>query len=246
MRQSLILALLLPLSMQAAIVRVGHAVGASLNGFGTSITVAYAPTSTNTVFVAATTYRTAPPQPTVPAVSDGGTNTYTLVSATAGSNPQFDGASSTAYLFVNRNVTGGSFTYTFSFTTAAWCNIFVVEYSGLSGTVDGFNSNSGSAPTLTSGTITTTNAADLLFAVFSSSENAVVPGFVGTGGWAVIDQTNTTTQTPGATMELIVSSTGTYAATATLASSTKAYAGEIAATKSAVAVSNNHVSVTIQ
>ena len=241
-----ILVLLLPLAAQAAIVRVGHTFAGSTDGLGTSITVAYAPTSTNTVFVLGSVYRNdSVNRPTAPLVGDGGHNTYTLITATLGANPQFDGSKSTTYLFVSRNVTGGSYTYTFSFSTEpAFRNIFVVEYSGLSITPDGYNSNTSTGATLTSGSITTTNVSDLLIGAFSTSDTGAAIVYAGTGGWAVIDQTNNSTQAAAAIMEQIVSSTGTYAATATLTGATAAYAGAIAATKAATV--SSRVSVTIQ
>lgn len=240
LRRALIV-LFVPFAAQAAISRVGHAFTGSSGGGSNSITRTYSPTTGNTVFVGVTTW-TSGGQPTAPTITDGGTNTYTSIGT------QFDASRSTCHLWRSSNVTGGSFTYTYSQTGNSWMNIFVVEYSGLANAsqADGFTTGTGSAPTITSGTITTTHAADLLFAVLSEAESVVTTTFTATGGWAIVDQADPAVSTYGGVMEQIVSSTGTYAATATFSGSTALYAAMISATKGSGGASTTKVSGSVQ
>jgi hypothetical protein len=125
---------------------------------------------------------------------------------------------------------GGSTTYTVSWTGAICCNaLFAFEVSGVS-TTDGqhLSGSTSSGTTQTSGSLTTTNASDILFGLIGySGANATATG---ESGWTyALLTTNAGSVLTNSGMEYkIVSATGTYAATSTTSASEAYDAGMVA------------------
>jgi glucose/arabinose dehydrogenase len=138
-------------------------------------------------------------------ISDSRGNTYTGATSrtTWGSNWS-------AQVFYARNVAGGANTVTATFATAvgAFGAIYLHEYSGVDkvSPLDVSRSATGSASAMNSGAVTTTNAADLLFAGAASSNTVTAAG----AGY-----TTRSTSFGNRTMDRNVTAAGSYNATAT-------------------------------
>jgi len=110
-------------------------------------------------------------------VSDSRGNAY----ATAATRTTWGGTSS-AQVFYARNIAAGTNTVTVTHATAvnSFSTIYIHEYSGIDkfDPVDVTKSAIGTGRTMNSGSVTTTNAADLLFAAGASnaSVTAAAPG----------------------------------------------------------------------
>ena len=144
---------------------------------------------------------------TVSSVTDSQNNTYVLaVGPTTAS-----GLSSALYYAAN--IIGGSNTVTVTFnTTAAWPNVNVMEYSGLSTSnpLDVTSAGTGAGTTANSGSATTTSASELIVGAGNpvSTFTAAGSGFTS----RVINSFG------GISEDKIVNATGSYNATATMTS----------------------------
>jgi IPT/TIG domain-containing protein len=146
---------------------------------------------------------------TVSSVTDSKGNSYTL----AVGPTRITGV--TQSIYYAKNIVGGSNTVTVTFNqTAAFPNVNVLEYSGLSTTnpLDVFSSASGSGTTANSGAATTTSANELIFGAGSTSNAFTAAG----SGFSnrIINSFGDISE------DQIVSNTGSYNATATLTSGT--------------------------
>ncbi|HEY7042458.1 MAG TPA: PQQ-dependent sugar dehydrogenase [Nocardioidaceae bacterium] len=137
-------------------------------------------------------------------LSDSRGDTY----ASAGSRTTW-GSNYSAQTFYAKNIVGGATTVTATFGTSltSFGIVYVHEYSGVDKTnpLDVTATATGTAKAMSSGNVTTTNATDLLFGAGASS-NAVNQG--GTG------YTTRSTASGNRTEDRVVTSTGSYAATA--------------------------------
>jgi hypothetical protein len=144
---------------------------------------------------------------TVSSVTDSQKNTYVLaVGPTTAS-----GLSSALYYAAN--IIGGSNTVTVTFnTTAAWPNVNVMEYSGLSTSnpLDVTSAGTGAGTTANSGSATTTSASELIVGAGNpvTTFKAAGSGFTS----RVINSFG------GISEDKIVNATGSYNATATMTS----------------------------
>lgn len=241
--RSIVLALLLPLAAHATITRVGHVFFAS-TGAGLTASVSYSPTTGNTVYVGVSAWDGTAVSPISESVSDGGTNTYALVTS------QFDAAHETLYLHKAANVTGGSFTFTATLIGAnMFINIFVIEYSGM-GTAagDGTQAGIGSSTTLASGNLTTTHAPDLLLAIFGAGDNnGSAMTWTPASGWAIVDATTTpNTVTLSGILEQIAVTSGTFNAQVTRSNNTGFTNSVVLAAFKGISSSATRFSVTVQ
>jgi hypothetical protein len=247
--QRLLLALLLPLAAHA-ITRVGHVTAVSSSGGNGSqtITKAYAPTSGNAVVVGCTAWQNGTATPSAESISDGGTNTYGLIKS------QYDGTRLTTYIHRALNVTGGSFTYTCSVTGVAsvwWLNLFVIEYSGVALTsADDGTPESGTgtgSPILVSPGVTTTNAADVLVAVWNVGDNNGTITVTPQNSFATVDANlDANCCVIGGAMDRIVAATGTYVASTTRSPTGTAEFSIVELALKGAVTNHTRVSVTVQ
>ena len=119
----------------------------------------------------------------------------------------------TQSIYYAKNIVAGSNTVTVTFSQAAsWPNVNVLEYSGLSTTspLDVFATASGSGTAANSGAATTTSANELIFGTGSTTNAATAAG----SGFSnrIINSFGDISE------DKIVSSTGSYNATATMTS----------------------------
>lgn len=142
---------------------------------------------------------------TVTGVTDTKGNTYTQVILTQGS------ANSLSTWISTGGIAAGSNTVTATFSTSLVHDIIIAEYPGILVT-DGFSGAFASSNAPNSGSITTTNANDVLIGALWIRGGAFSAG---EPGW-VIQQG--TTATVVVLEDKVVSSTGSFAATATMAS----------------------------
>jgi PKD repeat protein len=138
-------------------------------------------------------------------VSDSGGNAYTA----AGPRTTW-GTNWSAQVFYAKNIAGGSNTVTVTFATAvnSFGTIYIHEYAGIdkASPLDVSTSAIGTSRAMSSGSVTTTNASDLLFGA-GASRNAVTKAG---SGW-----TTRSTASGNRTEDRNVTTTGSYAATAT-------------------------------
>jgi glucose/arabinose dehydrogenase/PKD repeat protein len=138
-------------------------------------------------------------------VSDSRGNSY----ATAAARTTWSGTSS-VQVFYARNVAAGANTVTVTHATAvnSYSVIYIHEYSGIDKVdpVDVTRSANGTGSTMNSGSLTTTNAADLLFAAGASSASITA----GSAGY-----TTRSTAFGNRTQDQRVTAPGSYNATAT-------------------------------
>jgi hypothetical protein len=144
---------------------------------------------------------------TVSSVTDSQKNTYVLAVGPATAS----GLSSALYYAAN--IIGGSNTVTVTFnTTAAWPNVNVMEYSGLSTSnpLDVTSAGTGAGTTANSGSATTTSASELIVGAGNpvTTFTAAGSGFTS----RVINSFG------GISEDKIVNATGSYNATATMTS----------------------------
>ncbi len=121
----------------------------------------------------------------------------------------------TSAIYYAKNIAGGSTTVTVTFNqTAAYPNINILEYSGLntSSPLDVFSAATGSGTTANSGSATTTAASELIVGAGNPSS-----GFTAAGSGFTKRLVNAY---GGIAEDEIVSSTGSYSATATMTSGT--------------------------
>jgi glucose/arabinose dehydrogenase/PKD repeat protein len=138
-------------------------------------------------------------------VSDSRGNTY----ATAAARTTWSGTSS-AQVFYARNVAAGANTVTVTHATAvnSYSAVYIHEYSGIDkvNPVDVTRSVSGTGSAMNSGSLTTTNAEDLLFAAAASSASITA----GASGY-----TTRSSAFGNRTQDRRVTATGSYNATGT-------------------------------
>jgi glucose/arabinose dehydrogenase/PKD repeat protein len=120
------------------------------------------------------------------------------------------GTNRSSQVFYARNISGGGNTVTAAFATpiASFGDIYIHEYSGLekASPLDVATSATGTANAMSSGSLTTNNANDLLFAAAASTNKVTGIG----GGY-----TGRTNSFGNRTMDRYVTATGSYSATAT-------------------------------
>jgi hypothetical protein len=137
-------------------------------------------------------------------VSDSGGNAYAAAARTTW------GTNWSAQVFYAKNITGGSNTVTVTFATAvnSFGAIYIHEYTGVDkvSPLDVSTSAIGTSRAMSSGSVTTTNASDLLFGAGASSKTVTKAG----AGW-----TTRSTAYGNRTEDRNVTTTGSYAATAT-------------------------------
>jgi hypothetical protein len=136
-----------------------------------------------------------------------------------------------AEIWIAPNISGSVTSITINLggsTSGSYTN--VSEWSGLntSGTLDGTNSNNNTVNTITTGSVTTTNAADLLIAC--TREGGPTPTFSSgpTNSWTALNSNNTALFDAA---YLIQSSTGTQSTGWTITSSAPAWDAVIGAIK---------------
>lgn len=138
-------------------------------------------------------------------VSDSGGNAYAAATArtTWGTNWS-------AQVFYAKNITDGSNTVTATFATAvgSFGAIYIHEYAGIdkASPLDVSKSTIGTSRAMSSGSVTTTNASDLLFGAGASSNSVTKAG----SGW-----TTRSSALGNRTEDRNVTTAGSYAATAT-------------------------------
>lgn len=247
----ILLALLLPLAAHG-ITRFGHVTNVSSSGGNgaQTLTKAYAPTTGNAVVVGCTAWNNGTATPTAESISDGGTNTYTLIKS------QYDGTRITTYIHRALNVTGGSFTYTCSVTGVGsvwWLNLFVIEYAGVALTsADDGTPESGTgtgSPILVSPGVTTTSANDVLVAVWNVGDNNGTITVSPQNSFSTVDANlDANCCVIGGALDRIVSSTGTYVASTTRSpTGTAEYCiVELALKAAAPSATNARTSVVVQ
>jgi hypothetical protein len=157
------------------------------------------------------------------AVADSLGNTYTAaMGSTLWSNSQY---SVRTFYAISRS--GGADTVTATFATAvqSWGIVYALEYSGVAQTapVDVTAAAAGASGSLNSGTVTTTNSTDLLFAGGASANMVTGPG----AGY-----TARSTFAGNMTEDQVVSAKGSYSATASNSSGV-AWAMQLVAFKAA-------------
>ena len=139
-------------------------------------------------------------------VSDARGNAYTSVGTAAAW-----GTGWRAQLFYAKNVAAGANTVTATFASGLSGNfgiVYIHEYTGIDRTspLDASASATGTASAMSSGAVTTTNAADLIFGAGASSGSVTQPG----SGF-----TSRSSAAGNRTEDRFVTATGSYAATAT-------------------------------
>ena len=139
-------------------------------------------------------------------LSDSKGNSYASVAAPT----RWNSNTWSAQVFYARNVSGGANTVTATFSNAitSWGILYIHEYSGMNklSPLDVSSSAAGSSSAMNSGSITTTNANNLIFGAGSSSNTVTQAG---TGF------TTRSTAYGNRTQDRNVTTTGTYNATAT-------------------------------
>lgn len=141
----------------------------------------------------------------VSSVTDSQGNTFTLINSQTWSSNNF-----VERLYYAKNIAGGADTITLTLAASAYMELHSYDYSGLdpSSPVDvSATPATGTGTSGTSGSLTTTNANDLLFAFFHSDNDVT-----DTAGTGFTGRTPTGDDTPLGEDEN-VSSTGTYSAT---------------------------------
>jgi lysophospholipase L1-like esterase len=199
----------------------------SINATGTSVhtvtTGALSITANNLIVVGTSNFNADGLNDNV-SVTDSVGNTYTLIGSSTVTGSEH------VSLWYAKNVTGGAsvtFTYNVTPTQSDFPRIYVLQISGADTTApldqSGFTQSVGAGTTLTSQTITTTVANEILVAIASDSANTQTVAFTdagaATGGWTKDQATSDATTLEGAIAHAIVSSTGAYAALATVSAS---------------------------
>ncbi len=220
-------------SAQSGITRVQYDRGTATSGTTVTTTMGSTPVSGNLLIAAISAdpyYSTE----SVASVSETGAAWSKVVG--------YDGGSGGTLVEIWKgNVSSGAsttITTTFGYALSA-AVVNVCEYSGLSGIVDQNNSAVGTGSPSSTGTITTTQASELIIGaitVFPGTYNQTTPqnGFILLDGSIV----NLGNQVTGAYLENIVSSTGTYS-TGTSAVSISNYDGCIASFEAGASVSTS-------
>lgn len=170
---------------------------------------------------------------TPPTISDSKSNSYTLI----GSAEQASSYPSYGAIWYCENATGGS-SHTFTVNkTNSYASIFVLEITGgaLSGSLDQENAAaSDTSSPVTSGTITTTSANQILIG-FTSLSCFAATTITANNSFTKQLEITSTSSWQGALAYRIVSSTGTYEADFTVTSLTSG-SGHIASFKEAASV----------
>lgn len=192
----------------------------NVNTTGTTVSVAYTPTTGNFVFGVCAGFNNV----TVVSLSDGGTNTYTQDFFQAAST-----SSSRMGIYRKFNVTGGAFTYTCTFSgSATGSSIFIEEWANIQTAAAGdgtpatqFASNGtacgAACTTFTSGSTTTTHASDLLVVGLSTDSGSAACTITSTGSWTLQQHVNNgLNDVCSAVLTQVVAVTGTYQGTATV------------------------------
>lgn len=129
------------------------------------------------------------------------------------------------------NIKGGSLTVTCSWSAAIGAVMYVSEFSGITGTLDGSVSSSSGTGTTTSGvSLTTSNYSDVIYTAFSSAAGDISVPTV-SSGWTIPANGYYTTgskQVPSAVAYKIVNSTGTYTPAFTQSVSVKWFSAAVA------------------
>ena len=199
-------------------------------GGNLSTTFATAPTAGNTIVVGSACY--GPSNCTISSITDNYSNTYTKIGPTASFGGPTNITNATLYCATGI-ATGSNFTVTSNQSNSGGdSNLYIAEYSGASCNVDQSASGSltdGTATnTLQTGaTPTTTNAADLLVAVGAAYEGGTATA--GTG--FSLRQNGSSAAEFGGYEDRIVSATGAYTGSMTLASTTTYWAMTMVALK---------------
>jgi glucose/arabinose dehydrogenase/chitodextrinase len=138
-------------------------------------------------------------------LADSRGNAYTSVAArrTWGSN-----WSEQTFFAKNIAAGGNSVSATFATTISGWAIVYIHEYAGIDkvNPLDGTTGTIGTAPAMSSGSLTTTVTGDLLFAAAASSVTVTAPG----AGW-----TTRSTASGNRTEDRLAAAQGPYTATAT-------------------------------
>lgn len=139
--------------------------GSEVTTYNCSNTVTY--TTGWTVYVWASGYAGSG---TINAPTDG-TNTYTAIHATLS-----DGGNAKGRLFRASNVTGGTYTVQWTSSVGMYPGLSINAYSNVntSDPNNGSNTGTGSGTAPDAGTISTTNAADLIFTCYTGSAGGTV------------------------------------------------------------------------
>ncbi len=193
-----------------AIIRVGFASNSAGGAFGAnSCSVSYSATTGNTLLLGVSTAGG-----TDTTVSDG-VNTWTR------DKTQTITGGGRISIYRATNITGGALTITASITSGSMnFALMVVEYSGLDPTpLDGSAAAANNTNSISSGTIATTNANDL---IFSAAENNTQTITAGSGTTEVTNRGQGglfVDTTIGIVGEQIVSATGSYSGDYTIPTS---------------------------
>lgn len=159
-------------------------------------------------------------------VTDSVGNTYTKI----GTGSTLVGNSWVTLYYAKNCIGGASVTFTYTATTghADYPRILVIQIAGADTTApldqSGYNSNGAAGTTITSPSLTTTSASQILIAVGgdsgSTGTEAWTDGGAATGGWTLAQsQTATGAGMSASLAYAIVSATGAFAATMTTSAS---------------------------
>lgn len=177
----------------------------------------------NTAYVWCSGYGTA----TVNSVSDG-VNTYTALVASLS-----DGGNARGRLFRASNMTGGTYTVKCNYSAAVWPGMAILTYSGITtpSPGDGTNTNAGTSNTPCAGSITATNANDLILTCATTSYGSTLSWTPPTGFTLRQYYDNGSLSTTFACADRLTTAIGTYGGPFSLAAST-AWVAAVAAEKS--------------
>jgi hypothetical protein len=213
---------------------VQSATNASGNAATTnSVPFSAAPTAGNTVVVGVDCYGSA--GCTISSITDSFNNSYSQIGPTASYGGPTTNITNAALFCASGIATGSSFAVTAHFSetgTSGDSNLYIAEYSGLTCSVDQSASGSltsGTATTsLQTNSVTTTNANDLLVAVGSATTgNNATPGI----GYALRQNGNSGAAEYGGFEDEVVSATGSYSGSMSLAVTTVDWAMVMVALK---------------
>lgn len=174
--------------------------GSEVTTYNCSNTVDY--TTGETVYVWASGYGGSG---TINAPTDG-TNTYDAITSTLS-----DGGNAKGRLFRASNVTGGTYTVQWTSSAGMYPGLAIHSYSNvtLSSPNDGSNSGTGSSTAPDAGTISTTNAADMIFTCYTGSAGSAVTHTEPTGFTLRQHYDNGAVSTTFACAEKMETTTGT-------------------------------------
>jgi hypothetical protein len=179
-------------------------------------------------------------EPTAGALSDGGTNTYTVADSFAASGDlesrsRFPGY----YFFTRNNVQGGNFTYTCTLTPPGGqtynMTLYIMEYSGLTAVLDGTPvhlTQQVAIGNLQFGSALTTNATDLLFSIYVLPAGGINGMCVPLNNYSLVQGSALTSFTPSGIMSRYVSTTGGRQAACGFPAGLNAFVGGLLALKS--------------